>query len=364
MKQFNNVRSIQFELVLNGDGCVNFDSVEQLEYLRSVGIVRYGDPNFYKSGSALSNILFSKKNFRINPEDENTTEFHVKTSSECLRNAIFKEGMPMQSPTVMSIPHVLYAAIAHPDSIIRGYMFASKTITLRKKSPFYITDAEEVGPWRRSIVTDFHSRSGEKLSNEGKGDDDTKDTSIYKIENVGKVTYIAKGGIDVQELGFISGDPIYDRMAVNVDGGVNEKIYLDTLSKNLGIVNPEFKYYYLNNAYTSDEWAERGILLDANTVNRLIKRVLKNILNISIIRRNAFLKTSKLMVTVFTDGGSETIEMTLDNLDDFNFYYATNYVETNEDKILQNKDYIKTLEVKNKEEKKKTKKNGGNTNDE
>ena len=342
MKNFKNVSSIQFELTLNGEGCVNFDSTEQLEFLRSVGIVKYGDAGFFNNGKPLSNILFSKKNFRIN-QDDNVTEYHVKVSSECLRNAIFKEGMPAQSPTIMSIPHVLYGAIAHPDSLLRGYMFADKKGTIKKKSPLYLTDAEEVGAWRRYISTDFHSRSGQKESNEGKGKEDAKDNTIYKIENVGKVTYKAMGGIDVQELGFISADPIYDRMAVNVDGGANEAIYLDILSKNLNITKPDFKYYYLKNAYTADEWAERGILLNPDSVNTLINRVLKSILNISIIRRNAFLESSKLTLVVHTDNGSETIEVTKENVDDLFFECVTNYCEASEEKILANKEMFETL---------------------
>lgn len=354
MTNFKNVRSIQFELTLDGEGCVNFDSAEQLEYLRSVGIVKYGDSSFFNNGKPLSNVLFSKKNFRTSPTDD-VVEYHVKVSSECLRNAIFKEGMPFQSPTIMNIPHVLYSAIAHPDSLVRGYMYASKTVSLKKKSPLYITDAEEVGAWRRSIATDFHSRSGQKDSNEGKSSDDAKDNSIYKIENVGKVTYSAKGGIDVQELGFISGDPLYDRMAINVDGGGNEILYLDTLSKNLNINNPEFKYYYLKNSYTNDEWAERGILLDNATINNLIKRTLKNILNISVIRRNAFLKTNKLTIHVFTDNNVETVEVTNDNIDSLYFECITNYLEASEDKIKSNKEMAESIASKVKEEKKTSK---------
>ena len=38
-KKFANVKSIQFDLLLNGKGCVNFDSSEQLDFLTSVGIV-------------------------------------------------------------------------------------------------------------------------------------------------------------------------------------------------------------------------------------------------------------------------------------------------------------------------------------
>lgn len=347
MRKFENVRSIKFELILDGNGCVNCDSSEQIEYLRSVGLVKKDDSNFYKQGKPLSNILLSKKNF-IKSENNEITKFHVKVSSECLRNAIFKNGMPFLSPTIMNIPHVLYASIAHPDSLIRGYMYADKKGTIKKKSPLCVTDAEEIGPWRTSIATDFHSRNGQKESNEGKDTNDSKDTSIYKIENVGSITYKAEGYIDVQELGFISADPIYDRMAINVDGGVNEQIYLDTLSKNLNIKTPEFKYYYLKNAYTSDEWAERGIVLNNDSVDNLIKRTLQNILNINIVRRNAFLKTNSLIVTVFTNNGSETIEITNENINDFYFDYVTNYTEASEDKIIANKNYVESLKEKKK----------------
>ena len=358
-KNFANVKSIQFDLLLNGKGCVNFDSSEQLEFLTSVGIVKYGEKSFFNGGKALSNVLFSKKNFRTT--EDGKTEYHVKVSSECLRNAIFKNGMPAQSPTIMGLPSVLYRAIAHPDSLLRGYMYTEAgSSAIRKKSPLYITDAEEMGEWRTSIATDFHSRSGEKESSKGKDADDAKDTSIYKIENVGEVTYKCSGGIDIQELAFISADPVYDRMAINVDGGVNETIYINALKENFPNATPEFKYYYLKNAYTADEWAERGILLDNETVNQLIKYVLKNILNISIVRRNAFLKADKLTLKVFTNEGVETFDVNLENVDTLSFDFQSNYLEADFEKIKANKEQIEKLKEIEKENKKKENKKSSN----
>jgi hypothetical protein len=345
---FKNTKSIQFDLTLNGKGIVNFDSSEQLDFLSSVGIVNYGEKSFYSGGKALSNVLFSKKNFR--KTEDGKTEYHVKVSSECLRNAIFKNGMPAQSPTIMALPNVLYRAIAHPDSLLRGYMYTeSGKGSIKRKSPLYITDAEEIGEWRTSISTDFHSRSGEKELSNGKDENSAKDNTIYKIENVGDVTYKCTGGIDLQELAFISADPIYDRMAVEVDGGVNEEIYINALKENFPNSTPEFKYYYLKNAYTADEWAERGILLDTETVNQLVKHVLKNILNIYIIKRNAYLKADKLTLKVFTDEGVETVDVNLNNIDSLNFDFQSNYLEADFEKIKANKEEI--------EKKKSTKKN-------
>ena len=160
---------------------------------------------------------------------------------------------------------------------------------------------------------------------------------------MGNVTYKAKGVIDLQELAFISGDPLYDRMAVDVDGGENCKLYLDTL-KQFTNKEHEFKYYYLQNAYTSDEWAERGILLDNETVNKLIKRALYGMLNISIIRRNSFLKTKELNVTInLSNGKTETVTLTKENIDDFNIEFVSNYIESDFDKIKANKEELEKI---------------------
>jgi hypothetical protein len=353
MKNFKNVKSINFEVTFDGNGCINFDCSEQLEFLKNVGIVSYKDGSFFQNGRSLNNVQFAKKNYRINPDD-GEYEFHYKVSSECLRYMMFNKTMPCQSPTIMNIPHVLYSAISHPDSVLRGYLYTSRNgTTLRKKSPICITDAEEVGFWRRHVATDFHSRSGQKESNEGKGADDAKDNSIYKVENVGIATYLAKGGIDVDSLRFISADPIYDRMAVNADGGPNEVIFLNTLAQNMCNFTPEFKYYYTTNAYTEDEWAERGILLNDESVDMLIKRAFRNILNISVIKRNAYFNVKNLKVTVFCEGEKpETVDVTLDNLDSFYFNCVTSYSEASEEKIIANKKKVEEIKENKKVEKK------------
>lgn len=350
---FKNVKSIQFKLYLDGVGCVNFGSSEELDFLLRTGIVKWGDDGFVKNGKPLSNILLSKKNFRQN--EDGTYEYHVKVSSECLRNNIFKDTMPFQSPTVMNLPQVLYRALANSDLILRGYLYTEKGgSSLKKKSPLYLTDAEEIGPWRKSITADFHSRSGEKESNTGKGSDDAKDTTIYKIENVGSTTYLATGGIDVTELRFISADPLYDRMAVNVDGGINEKIYTNELQRNMVNFTPEFKYYFLENSYTADEWAERGVLLNDESVDMLIKRLLKNMLNIEILRRNAHLRTNKLELTVnCTDGEQHIVEIhSTKDIDSLSFKCINVYKEADENKILENKKMIESLKSDSKKKSK------------
>ena len=84
--------------------------------------------------------------------------------------------------------------------------------------------------------------------------------------------------------------------------------------------------------------------------------MLKNILNISIIRRNAFLETDKLTIYVYTDNGIETVDVTNDNIDSFNFEYVTNYLEASEEKIKSNKEISESMISKIKEDKKKSSK--------
>jgi hypothetical protein len=149
---------------------------------------------------------------------------------------------------------------------------------------------------------------------------------------------LAKGAIDVVELRFIPADPIYERLSVDVDGGQYEEIYMNELAKNSDNFTPEFKYYYLENSYTADECAERGIMLNDETLDTYIKRIIKNMLNINIMKRNAYLKTDKLTLMInYTNGEQETIDVTLDMVDDFSFDCFNPYKEADMEKILANK---------------------------
>lgn len=350
MKRFNNVTSIKFNLNLDGSGCVNFDDKEQKWFL-------VANKLFGGESATNDNNCFSKKNFY--KDEDGKVGFKHKVSSECLRHSIFESSMPYQNPTLQNIPEVMYAAIAHPDMILRGYTITrgKSENALRKKSVFSISDAEEIGPCRYSTSFDFHSRSGKK------GTDNGSDTSIYKIENVGKLSYIAEGFINLSETQFISADLLYDRMAVDTNGGLHEKIYLSELKNNMVNFEPSFKYYYMNNSLTKDEWAERGILLNEESVDMLVKRLLRNILNISVNRRGAYLRATSLKLWVnTTDGDSTLVDITLDNIDDFFFGCHCKYNEADAELIKKNialsEEYgLKQIEKKAKNTKKSNKNN-------
>lgn len=333
VKKFENVKAIKFVAKFEGSGCVNYDGKEQSFFLSKNKLF----------SSRYNNNMFAKKTFKKDGDD---VKFKYKISSECIRHEIFKETMPFMNPTIIGVPHILYSSIANPDFLLRGYMFTQQNNnTIKRKSPFTITDLIEDGEcWRDSLQMELHTRSGEKNS-----DIDEGDTTLYNVENVGLLNYTSKGFIDLTELQFIPDDVAYDRVSLNIeDGSAEEKIYFQALKNNMINLTPEFNYYYSEGSYAQDEWAERGVILNKESVDMMVKRILKNILKVNILRRNAYLSNNGLDIEIITNEGVLREKITLENVDDFIFEYEDFYIKASEEKIEKNK---KILEIYKENEK-------------
>jgi hypothetical protein len=125
-------------------------------------------------------------------------------------------------------------------------------------------------------------------------------------------------------------------LSVELDGGPLQDLYLNTLARGLECERPVVGYYGMKDNFLRDATAEKGILLDRASVDTLVKRLLRNILNINILRSDGRLQTEKLTITVYHEGGPETIVITHDNIDDFQFDYFQKYVPANEEAVLEN----------------------------
>lgn len=356
MRKFTNVDTIEFWAKAKGYGIVNFDSTEQISYLRSVGLT---DASFYNKGQALENIKLGKRIVSQIPGTEDMG-FRIVVSKDCLRHHIFDESMKLQDPNLFNIPYIRYRALAHPDMLLRGYCMPSKSGSISRSSALSIEDAVEDGPFRKKISLSFHSRSGQKESNKGKDSNDKADTTIYKEETVGDIRYNIHGGISMENLQFIPADPQFGRINVDVDGGENEQTYLKALEGNLVNFKPEFKFYFRPNSYVEDNAAEWGILLNADSVDMLVKRQLRKILEMRIFKAGANMEIESLTIGVIHDGTEEKVEISLDNLDDFYFEYKPYYKEADEEKIFQNRKAV----AEKKKKKKKTVSAEENTNQE
>jgi hypothetical protein len=250
----NDVRSILFKVKLAGHGVVNFDSGDQKFTWNA--LVSQGEK------SRFDNVQFAKKRWYKNDQkDKNGDDifdYKLVISADCLRHNVFVDDFLYQSPNVFSHPDLLYKMIATPSAVLRGYFFAREGKTsFKRKSSITITEAEQTNNAISTIET--FSRSGKK--EERDQETDTGDTTFFKRECVGEMTYEAMGAIDLRELQFVSMSELYDRLAVLPDDF--DVYYRPILEKHLNsklekpgyfvirssaICTPEFGF-----AFTSDQ---------------------------------------------------------------------------------------------------------------
>lgn len=343
IKSFENVKSIGFKVFFNGKGCVNYDHKDQKYTLIAKKLI---------NGKVNNNVKFAKKIFEDykNENGDVKTRFKYKVSSDCLRNNMFKEEMSYNNSAIGYLPYIRYNAIATPSMIERGYMFPDTQLSLRKSSVIAITPAIEMGEWHTIVDMEVHSTSGAKSNNKtventsSNEDEDTiGNTSLYFCENVGNSMYVSEGFIDLTELQFLSGDITYDRGCVLVDGGEEEKIYLNALKNNFG-EDFIFNYYHMKSDLAFDEWGERGILLSKKAVDMMVKDIFKRIFNIHIYRKDALFTFDHIELTV--NYGDDTLIseiiptdnlLNVNDIDKFKFNYYTKYELGDEEKIKKNK---------------------------
>jgi len=345
------LKSIRFEVGYDGKGLINADSSEQGWTLRHKGIMPKGA--YVKNGSLVNNIMYAKKNFEddVDENGKDVSRFRYKISGDSLRHAIYKEEMPFYNENIMQLPHVLIHAIATPALMTRGYLYIpTGRSPLTKTSVLHITDAEEVGRAHTIVDFDIHSKSVKKESNNVNDsmDDDSDDmknetktksaTSLFYTENVGHHKYVATGSIDLQELQFISGDKSYGRCAIDQN---MLSMYMEALKRNLTHDNFQHGYYYMGNSYTQDEWAEEGILLSQDNVDELAKYLLRNIYNMTILRRTAELRVDYLKL-IFDDG-EEYVIKSVSDIDNFRFEVIGKYRAADDALIKAN--YAKMEEI-------------------
>jgi hypothetical protein len=230
-------------------------------------------------------------------------------------------------------------------------MFATKTNTLKRKSPLTITSATQIN--NTESYMEFFSRSGMKKVGDDSG---TKDTTIFNKETIGDITYEAKGFINIQSLQFLSADPIFDRFSFNSDEFETLKTFLNG---NLPNFNSELGYYSLKTS--AIDVAEFGIKFNQENIVFLIKETLKRILSLNILRSGSYAKTNGLSIELVYDPIDSSTNKTIvinsiDDIDNLNFEVEDFYVLTDESEAKKQRAIIEEalkLEAKQKQEAKK-----------
>jgi hypothetical protein len=342
------VKNVKFEIELEGHGIVNYDSGDQKFLWNRES--KAGNKN--KFTSADNNNMYAKKHYFRNENGD--LDYKIKISSDCLRNSIFSGDAIVTNPKIVHHKTLLNSFIGSTLGLVRGYMFATKHETLKRKSPLTITSAIQTN--NAESYMEFYSRSGEKTT---KDDSDTGDTTIFNKESIGDITYSAKGFFNINDLEFISADTNHDRYSFNPD---DYSILKTFLSKNLPNFDAEPGYYQLNTAST--EAGEYGIKLTSEQIVYLIKEGLKRIYNININRSGSYATLNKMRVQLVNDllnpKNNVWVDITsISDIDNLDFEVQEYYTKLEESQVLKDREIIEEnlkLEIQKKKDAKNNKK--------
>ena len=233
------------------------------------------------------NVKLGKKAFtktgKFKEDGNEIYDYKVKISADCLRHSIFEHDVDVVNGVLIQDPFILGTYMLSPVGLMRGYMFADKELTLRRKSPLTITDAIQCNNTKSEM--EIGSTTGERT-----------DISMYFSEKAGDMKYEFSGQIDIKQLQFMSADPFFDRMGINSDMIDSDEVDVIIANHYGKKAKAEYGVFSSMAKFTGKSYGEYGILFSNDICASVIKKTLKSILSVNIVRNNAFAATSSLKI--------------------------------------------------------------------
>lgn len=278
MKKINGIKSVDFVIKAQGFGVVNWNGSASL----------YS----HQAGKYVDNHLLPKMRnvdmLRIKNLNDITDEARLYISQNCIRNAIFKDFTHgLKEVSLANVNDVLPSLVG----IVRGYVIAEGSTSLKRKSPL--------------LITDFISDKDTKLNYEQFSQSAARNaTSIYSKHTTGEVNYSAYGSINIEDLQFIAledslGRSSYREIITEQEGlDIAEKItdYLSGLDFE-GVYSP--KAIFINNYVRINaisKAGEAGILLNNDAILLVVKEIISLISNLYISRSRAYVEVVEMHV--------------------------------------------------------------------
>ena len=351
------VRAIQFRMLLDGQGIVNYDSKEQkwAHIHNETGLE--GDYN-----GRNENVNFAKKNFYKTgvrtAAGKEVLDTRIKISSDCLKKNLFNEDIIATSPNLMHHDSILYNYLASPVALLRGWMFTEKN-SLKRKSALVIVDAEQVNGAMPYI--EVFAKAETKLSKQEH--DDKSSATYYHTESVGKMKYRTDGDIDIAQLQLVSVDETLDRFAFNPDNFDLFKKFFETY---FGSADIKLAYNKLKSSVIDLD--EYSIMLKDEYIKEIVKGFLIKALKFKIRKRNSFALCELLEVRLVTDPTVQTssnedgwlpiktvndIQSLLEDIEFYKFYEEVDQALSCEKRNIIEEDKKKKAEEKKEDKKKK-----------
>ncbi len=290
-------KRIDFRIKIAGKGLINYDDKEQKFMFKTPD---NSGPKHHL-WDPKNNTNYAKKNFYRDTDGK--LQYKLKISSNCLIHHIFENDIVGYNTSLAHHPELLMNFIASPIAVIRGFMVPKSDgkSSLKKKSPFNITDAEEHASSEENFSTsclEFFSRSGKKQEKSGDTDVklDDKDTTIFSRETAGNIIYESEGSVDLKELQFVSLDDIYDRLAFSPDMFAEFKKIMQRRMPNF---NSETGFYTMKTGVF--QFPEYGFTFSNENTNFMVKELFKRILSFYVSRRSGKAEILSLEYKVITD---------------------------------------------------------------
>ena len=319
-KQINGVKSVDFKINAEGYGVVNWNG--------NMSVYSHDD------NKAIDNHLvpkmkhldiFHKPSYEANDgskirytrrfDDDAFDKARVYVSQNCIRHHLFKDvSIGVNQVTTANVQEVLCSLIG----LVRGYVIAEKSISLKRKSPLmledFITDFDGAPDGNGKVIYEQFVSSGSK-----------NNTSIFSKHVVKEVVYQAYGSINIEELSFLPLENSLDRscyhQVISEEEGKKLAEAMTEYLKNYTFL-PKYKglkpaavfntnYVRVNSlSYLNHEnkqgkktgyIGEAGILLNNDAISIVVDLILDMFASLYINQGGGWLKVNSMMVD-YNDG--------------------------------------------------------------
>ncbi len=298
MQKITGIKSVDFKVVAYGYGVVNWNGPT---IIRSEGDREDTKNHSMPKLRGYSNLTGDKSpngfSFKKDPRD---IDFSVATgtpmyiSQNCIRHHLFKDhSYDLHYANSNNLLRVLNSI----TGLIRGYVVPASQY--KRTSPLLLEDfIEQKG---NANFEQFSSYSVEEIENpDGTKDYKRGENSIFSKTTFGDTEYLAYGSISIEQLQFISLDRKFDRAAMPERDGEGNNI-ARAVQEFIKSIDPgrnpkaEFHPNYVRGGTIFEE-GERGILLDDEAIDILVKETLRMIEELNIRQAKGYMYVDNLLV--------------------------------------------------------------------
>lgn len=300
MNKITGIRSVDFKITALGYGVVNWNGPTPLSQADGSELKNHTLPKL-RGFSNLSNRTKDKGDGNVYTYKKQAVEINFKEtplyiSQNCVRHHLFRDHNHDVHYVKKGDIVQLLASIT---GLIRGYVIPSGD-QCKRTSPLLLEDFIDIlGNGNYEQMSS--SSSMEEIQNQdGTVEYKRGENSIFSKTTFGETEYHAFGSISIEQLQFIALDKRFDRPAMVINEGEGEGIaktieeFIKTLDPSR---NPKATFHknYVRRGTIFKE-GERGVLLDNEAIDILIKETLRMISELSIRQAKGYMYVDDVQV--------------------------------------------------------------------